>query len=204
MSNAKEQQSTSAPPPTALHDKAEENLRFIRASMEGASSFTGVSGKAYVIAGVSALFAAWLAAQQTSPGPWLAIWMLELLFAASVSFFMIARKAKNQGGSLWSTTGKKLLLAFCPTMTVGGILTLALYQQGNIAWLPGIWLSLYGAAVITAGVYSVAIIPVMGAAFLLLGGIVLLTPMPVNLALGLGMGGLHIIFGCLVWRNYGG
>ena len=103
-----------------------------------------------------------------------------------------------------STTGKKILFAFLPTMAVGGVLTLAFYQQGNISLLPGIWLSLYGAAVITAGVYSVAIIPIMGALFLLLGIAVLLTPLPVNLMLGIGMGGLHIIFGFFVWRDHGG
>lgn len=204
MSSVSKQQRTPDSEPTALHDKAEDNLRFIRASMESASSFTGLSGKAYIIAGVSASFAAWWAAQQTSPGPWLTIWMLELVFAGTVSIVMTARKAKKQGGSLWSTTGKKLLFAFSPAMAVGAILTLVFYQQGNISLLPGIWLSLYGAALITAGAYSVKIIPMMGTLFLLLGSIVLLTPAPVNLMLGIGMGGLHILFGFFIWRNYGG
>ena len=36
-------------------------------------------GKGYVLAGVSAIFAAWLAAQQDSQVTWLGVWMLELL-----------------------------------------------------------------------------------------------------------------------------
>lgn len=189
---------------TSLHKKAEANLQYIRESMERSTSFTAVSGKAYVIAGISALIATWLAEQQISESLWLAVWMIELLGAASVLLFMTAQKAQRQGESLLSTNGKKLLFAFFPAMTVGGILTLAFFLQGQLSWLPGIWLSLYGAAVMTAGAYSVAIIPVMGAAFILLGSVVLLTNLSSALALGIGMGGLHIVFGFIVWRNCGG
>jgi len=96
------------------------------------------------------------------------------------------------------------MFAFFPAMTVGGVLTLSFFLQGNTSLLPGIWLSLYGAAVMVAGAYSVAIIPVMGALLLLLGSTVLLTSLSSNLALGLGLGGLHIVFGYFVWRDYGG
>jgi hypothetical protein len=70
--------------------------------------------------------------------------------------------------------------------------------------LPGIWLSIYGAAVTTAGAHSVRIVPVMGIAFIALGAAVLLFPLPSDLMLGLGLGGLHILFGILLWRNHGG
>jgi hypothetical protein len=204
MNPAPNSQRVSPRSTTALHEKAEDNLRYIRDSMESATSFTGVSGKGYIIAGASALFAAWLAAQQSSQTLWLLIWMAELIIATAFMLFMTVQKAKRQGESLWSTNGKKLMFAFFPAMTVGGVLTLAFYLQGNISWLPGIWLSLYGAAVMTAGAYSVAIIPVMGALFLLLGSTVLLTDFSTNLALGIGLGGLHIVFGYFVWRDHGG
>ena len=60
-----------------MHRHAEDNLRYIRASMERAASFTAVSGKGYVIGGCSALLAAWLAAQQDTRLLWLGIWLLE-------------------------------------------------------------------------------------------------------------------------------
>jgi hypothetical protein len=204
MNSAPDPQQVSSASTTALHKKAEDNLQYIRASMESATSFTAVSGKGYVVAGFSASIAAWLAAQQTSPSLWLAVWMVELLIAACLMLFMSAQKATGQGGSLWSTNGKKLLFAFFPAMAVGGVLTLSFFLSGDISLLPGIWLSLYGASMMTAGAYSVAVIPVMGALFLILGSIVLLTNMPTDLALGLGMGGLHIVLGVLVWRDYGG
>jgi hypothetical protein len=196
--------STKPSAPVSLHQHAEDNLKYIRETMESATSFTGVSGKGYVFAGISALAAAWLAAQQTSATAWLGVWMAELVLAAAVTLAMTASKARSQGSSLWSTSGIKLLLAFLPGMTVGGILTLALYLQGDLSLLPGIWMCLYGAAVMTAGVHSVRVIPVMGALFILVGALVLFTPLPANITLGLGLGILHIVFGIIVWRNHGG
>ncbi len=189
---------------TALHERAQDNLRYIRDSMESASSFTAVSGKGFIIAGLSALLAAWIAWLQSSQEAWLGVWMVDMLFAGGVTMSLTAHKARLQGDSLWSTNGRKLLNALLPTMTVGAIITLASILQGNIAWLPGIWLAVYGAAVITAGAYSISIIPVIGTLFLMLGALVLLTPVPPDLMLGVGFGGLHIVFGYLVWRDHGG
>lgn len=190
--------------PVSLHEHAQDNLKYIRDTMESATSFTGVSGKGYVCAGLTALAAAWLAAQQTSANAWLGVWMGELLLAAILAFAMTAIKARSQGTSLWSANGIKLLLAFLPAMTVGGILTVALYLRGDLTLLPGIWMCLYGSAVITAGVHSVRIIPVMGILFILLGTVVLFAPLPANTLLGLGLGILHIVFGIIIWRNHGG
>ena len=188
----------------ALHHKAEENLQYIRELMERSSSFTGVSGKGYVIAGVSALVTCWLAARQQSADSWLLVWMVELLFAGCLVFALTISKANRLGESLWSTTGKKLLFAFIPPMAMGGVLTVFLAQQAAIEWLPGIWLGLYGTAVMAAGTYSVGIIRLMGALFLMLGAAVLLLELPGNLFLGLGMGGLHIVVGGLIWSSHGG
>jgi len=203
MSPAQKPRSAS-PEPVALYDHAEDNLRYIRATMENATSFTGVSGKGYVLAGFSALIAAWLAARQSTHAAWLLVWMLEMLLAGGTALCMTAVKASRQGKPLWSNSGRKLLLAFIPAMTAGGVLTLALFLRNDTSLLPGIWLSLYGAAVMTAGVWSVRILPLMGALFLLAGALVLLTPVPSDLMLGLGFGGLHIVFGILVWRHHGG
>jgi hypothetical protein len=196
--------SSRSSPPASLHQHAQDNLQYIRDTMESATSFTGISGKGYIFAGISALGAAWLAAQQTSNTGWLGVWMAELALAATATLSMTAFKARGQGTSLWSTNGIKLLLAFLPGMTAGGIITLALYLQDDITLLPGIWMCLYGASVMTAGVHSVRLIPIMGGLFILVGALVLLTPLPANTMLGLGLGILHILFGIIVWRKHGG
>ncbi|MDT8429180.1 MAG: hypothetical protein RQ757_10485 [Pseudomonadales bacterium] len=190
--------------PIALHQRAEDNLRFIRATMESTTSFTGVSGLGYVVAGLSALPAAWLAARQVDEAGWLAVWMLELVLASSLAFALTAYKAVQQGRSLASPSGRKLLFAFLPAMVAGGLVTLSFYLSGHVGLLPGIWLSLYGAAVMTAGAWSVRVIPVMGSLFLLFGAVTLLTPVSADLMLALGMGGLHLLFGSYIWRHHGG
>lgn len=200
MSNLPESKSDSI----ALHQHAEDNLRYIRATMESATSFTGVSGLGYVVAGLSALPATWLAARQADEAGWLAVWMLELVLASGLAFALTAYKAVKQGSSLVSASGRKLLFAFLPAMVAGGLVTLAFYLSGHVELLPGIWLCLYGAAVMTAGAWSVRIIPVMGGTFMVFGAVTLLAPVSGDLMLALGMGGLHVIFGSYIWRHHGG
>lgn len=190
--------------PVALHEHAQDTLRYIRATMESATAFTGVSGLGYVLAGASALPAAWLAARQASEQDWLLVWMLELLLAGSVALALTANKALRQGRSLTSPAGRKLLFAFLPAMLAGGLVTLSFFLSGHVALLPGVWLSLYGAAVMTAGAWSVRLIPLMGALFLLAGAVTLLLPVSGDVMLALGMGGLHIVFGLIIWRHHGG
>lgn len=190
--------------PVALHERAAEDLRFIRESMERATSFTGVSGRGYVAVGATALVAAWVASLQTTPGAWLLAWFVELPVAAALAIGLTAQKARRQGESIWSHTGRQLIFAFSPPMVVGAMLTPALYVNGRFDLLPGVWLALYGAGVMTGGAYSVRVIPLMGAAFIALGGVALLTPLAGDVALALGFGGLHVAFGVVVWRRYGG
>lgn len=190
--------------PVSLNRRAEENLRYIRDTMEGASVFTGVSGKGYVAAGLSALLASWLAAQQSSDAAWMMVWMAELVIAGSIAFTLMLRKTADQGKSVFSASGRKLLLAFLPTMSVGGLLTLAFFLQDAVTLLPGIWLGLYGAAVMTAGAWSVRAIPVMGALFVALAACELFAPVSSDLLLTLGFGGFHIVFGGWIWRQHGG
>ena len=50
--------------PPALHDRAMDNLRYIRETMERATHFTGISGRGEIAIGVTALVASVIAAQQ--------------------------------------------------------------------------------------------------------------------------------------------
>ena len=72
------------------------------------------------------------------------------------------------------------------------------------ALLPGTWLLLYGAGVVTGGAFSVRAVPAMGAAFMLLGGVALALPGSGMAMMAAGFGVVHMIFGIVVARRYGG
>ena len=87
----------------------------------------------------------------------------------ALSLWATARKARRRELSLVSGPGQKLALAFSPAMVVGALLTAALLRIGANDLLPGMWLLLYGTAVVAGGAFSVRIIPVMGLCFMVLG-----------------------------------
>jgi hypothetical protein len=192
----------SAPPP--LPNRAAEDLRFIRQTMERSSSFTAVSGWGQVLVGVSALLTAAIAHKQP-PQKWLLIWITEAAIACSIAFASIYRKAHSKGLPLTSGPGKKFAVSFLPPAVAGFVLTMVLTKAALPQLLPGTWLLLYGAGVVTGGAFSVAIVPVMGSCFMLAGAAAFLAPVLWGDAfMAGGFGGLHILFGILIARKHGG
>ncbi|GGX62737.1 hypothetical protein [Saccharospirillum salsuginis] len=195
--------STPTAEPTMLHERAADNLRYIRETMESTGRFTELSGLGYVLIGLSAVLA-WLAAVRFAQEAWLSVWMFEFAVATAIGLWFTARKAVGAGVTLWDRSARKLLLAFSPPMAAGGLFTVVLYPTGDVALIQGIWLSLYGVSVITGGLFSVGIVPVMGLGFMAAGAVALLWPATTGWMMLLGFGGLHGLFGVLIWRRYGG
>ena len=196
----KSQQST----PPEMQERAMDNLRYIRETMERAGTFTAVSGWGEIVIGFTAVIAALLASRLSVFG-WVATWLIEAAVAAGIAIGFMSAKAKAAGMPLLSGPMRKLVLSFSPPMLVGVLLTVLFLRQHLQTLLPGSWMLLYGAGVVTAGTYSVPIVPVMGGAFMLLGALTLFAPITWATALLIaGFGGLHIVFGTLIARRYGG
>lgn len=188
-----------------IHVRAMDNLRYIRETMERAGAFTAISGWGEVVIGITAMVAAAVAAMQATPRAWLAIWLAEALLSIVIAASTIGAKATALRIPLMSESARKFVLSFSPPMAVGAVLTAVLFTDGQAALLPGVWLLLYGAGVVTAGTYSVKIVPVMGAAFMAVGTIALVAPPEWgNVLMAAGFGGLHIFFGTLIARRHGG
>jgi hypothetical protein len=101
--------------------------------------------------GVTALVAAWLASLQPTVERWLLTWVAEGWLAFAIGGIAMVRKAGAGDSPVTSRPGRRFVLALTPPILVGGILTLALYRAGFTTLLPGVWLLLYGAAVVTGG-----------------------------------------------------
>ena len=191
--------------PPALHDRAIANLRYIRETMERASAFTAVPGWGQVAIGVTALAAAYVAARQPTARGWLGTWLAEAIISLLIAGWSMDRKARALGTPLLSGPGRKVAFSLSPPMVVGALLTVVLFRARLTQAIPGMWLLLYGTGVVTGGMFSVGVVPVMGICFMILGAAGLFAPEAWgNWLMTAGFGCLHIIFGSVIARKYGG
>lgn len=191
--------------PLDLRERAMDNLRYIRETMERAGSFTAVSGWGQVVIGVTGLLAAWLAARQPTVEDWLATWSVAAVVSVLVGVLTTAMKARSARMPLLSGPGRKFSLSLAPPMVAGAVLTVVLFRAEMAGLLPGMWMMLYGAGIITAGAFSVSAVPVMGLCFMLFGGAALFSPAAWSDAwMAAAFGGLHVVFGVLIARRHGG
>jgi hypothetical protein len=182
-----------------------DNLAFIRDTMEAAGSFTAVSGWGMVAVGGLALIASVLAMIEPDVTKSLLIWLAAAVLAPVVMLWAIVRKAELAKMPLLTGPGRKFLLSFSPPMIVGALLTVFLYSVGLTSAIPGMWLLLYGTAVVAGGAFSVRVVPIMGFCFMLIGTIALFSPPTwADALMGAGFGGLHIGFGIPIARRHGG
>ena len=185
-----------------MDQRAAENLRYIRDTMERAGAFTAVPGWGGVAMGVSATVASLLAAQQANADQWLRVWLIELAVALVLASLTMGLKARRARTSLWGGPARRFAIAFAPPVLAGGALTWALASRNQYELLPAVWLLLYGSGIVAGGAASVRVVPMMGALFFLLGVLALFGTG--NLWLAVGFGGLHIIFGGIIAWRYGG
>ena len=197
------------PPPVerdpALSDRALDNLRFIRDTMERAGTFTAISGWGIAAVGAVAMLAAPVALARPAVEWRVGTWVATAVVCIALSLWATARKARRSELSMVSGPAQKLALAFSPAMLVGALLTAALLRIGANDLLPGVWLLLYGTAVVAGGAFSVRIIPVMGICFMTLGAAALFAPPSVGeWLMVVGFGLVHVVFGIQIARRHGG
>ena len=129
-----------------LPQRALDDLRYIRETMERSSAFTATPGWGQVLMGLTALVAASVASRRSISQAWLAVWLAEAFLAVAIAIAAIFRKARRAGLPVTSGPGRKFALGFLPCV---------LWRAANrrpdapgpdsLAARP--WLLLYGAGV---------------------------------------------------------
>jgi len=186
-------------------EHAEENLHFIRRTMERSSTFTAVPGLGGAGMGAIGLAAAIFAANQRSAERWLIVWLLAAAVALSIGVSAMLRKAARLGAPLTGAVGRRFAMGLAAPLVAGAALTWGVWMHDDWAVMPAVWLLLYGTGVLAGGVFSVAAVRVLGVALMALGVAALATP-PAwgNVWLGTGFGGLQLAFGLYIARRHGG
>lgn len=203
--NALRKDETQENEPINIGDRALDNLAFIRETMERSAAFTAIPGYGGALMGATAIGAAIIAHYQTGIRGWLITWLIEAVLAFCIGMLAMWQKAKNAGDSLSSAPARKFAFGFAPPLIAGVILTSLFYFKGLFAYMPTVWLTLYGTAVVTGGANSVRIVPLVGWIFVALGLVsVFVDTSYGNILMGVGFGVLHIVFGLIVARRYGG
>ncbi|MDQ3219517.1 MAG: hypothetical protein M3449_08840 [Acidobacteriota bacterium] len=192
--------------PVNVGDKAIDNLRFIRETMERSTHFTAVPGYGGILMGVTAIVAAYIANAQADFRAWQTTWLIEAGLAFVIGLFAMWQKSKISKTSMMSAPAKKFALGFVPPLICGVVLTFALFRLGTDKDIvTGVWLMLYGAAVVCGGMFSVRIVSVMGWVFMLMGTLAFFAPaMYSDWIMAFSFGILHIVFGLIIARRYGG
>ena len=193
-----------------LHDvksHALEELRAIRQTLDRAGAFTAVPGRGGVALGLTAIATAALAGPPDGSRRWLGIWLADAVCAGAIALVAIVRKARRTGVPLSWTSGtvRRFVLAYAPPFAAGAVLTPVFAGSDLAVRLPGCWLLLYGAATAAGGAFSVRVVPTMGVCFMGLGVLALAAPAAWGAwFMAAGFGGLHIVFGVIIARQYGG
>ncbi len=195
----------SQPPAINLGDRAIDNLKFIRETMERSTHFTAVPGYGGMLMGVTACVAAYIANLQVYLVDSLATWLVEACLAFAIGLLAMWQKSKIAGQSLVSAPARKFAFSFAPPLVAGVVAVLGLWKYGHYYEMAPVCMLAYGAAVACGGAFSVRVVPVMGWCFMVLGAVAFALPTNYsNLMMALSFGGLHIVFGAIIARRYGG
>ena len=200
-------------------EKAEENLKIIRELMERPVKYSTQSGLAGIVAGIIALcgnFADMFisrACNSTEATLYnIIIWSCVFVTALIAVLFLTRLREIKQGMPSWSRIKKKLLSTILPPFLAASGLTLVIIYRSHIhdgpnQWglvLP-LWMLTYGITCWQIGEFGVLEIRILGVLFIIAS---LITAAFFQTepywTFGLTFGGLHILYGIVVWIRHGG
>ena len=188
-----------------MHEHALDNLRYIRNAMERAGAFTSIPGWGGVVIGTTALIAAALAHPYAGTRRWLFTWLAEAVLAAVIALITTILKARRADIAFRAGPARRFFISYFAPIVAAAAITYTLASAGLYTALPATWLLLYGASFISSGAFSIPVVPVMGLCYMILGiAACFAGPQLGNALVGVGFGGIHVVFGFVIARRYGG
>jgi hypothetical protein len=192
--------------------RALSDLEEVRHRLAHVQRFEGYSAPAAAASGVVAL-AAGFVQQQLAPVPvtvqalrdYVLIWIACLAVALAVNYGAVAVWLLKHRGPGEQSRFRTAARSIAPSVVLGGVLTLALIENGAYTLLPGTWFALYALGLVASrGAIPKSAIGVT-VAFAALAVLFLVTPLSA-LALAwwvmpLGFGAGQIAIGYLIWQD---
>ncbi len=195
---------------TADKDESLKTLREIHSIMDRSARFISLSGWSGVWAGCVALVGAyiardWVVKQQHafySDGQFVLLALGVLIVAIIGGYYFTARKAKQNGQTVWNTASRQMLTNMAIPLAAGGVFSFALLLNGEEMYIAPAFLTFYGLALINGGRYTLSEIKYLGYLELILGASNLFFLGYGLLFWVIGFGILHILYGIFMWNKY--
>ncbi len=197
-----------------------QDLATIRGIMEKRTKFISLSGLSGILAGIYALVGAFLAyrviyySENTVYEAYInGIWSVEitkllviafsvLTLASVTGLFLSMKKAKRLGQEFWNPSAIRMVTSFLVPLVTGGIFVAILILRGHAGWVPPALLLFYGIALHAAGNYTFSDVKTLGLLQIALGLIAAVYPGYGLVLWAVGFGGLHIIYGAVMYFKY--
>ena len=196
----------------------DQQIKAIHDMMERSSRFLHISGFAGVIAGMIALFTAWIAQDQftftpdsldydyTKMGgnPWniLFLGLGTLIISFGLGFMLARRNARKHGASSWTATSRKMLGYFATPLLTGGLVIALFWLKGWVAMAAPLSLIFYGLSLLHASHFTLTDIRYLGIIEVILGLAAIFWIQHSLLIWGVGFGIVHIGYGMYIYLRY--
>jgi hypothetical protein len=130
----------------------------------------------------------------------LAVAMLVVALAGALYFTW--KKTRKEGVSFWNNASRSMVAHIAIPMAAGGLFALNFLFEGQEMYIAPTCLVFYGLALINGSKYTLSDIKYLGICEVVLGCICLFVPGYGLAFWAIGFGGLHILYGIIMWNKY--
>jgi hypothetical protein len=176
-------------------------VRRVRATLNSRRTVT-IPGVLGITVGIIGLAASVLACTAAFRAHWLEVWLLAAPVAAGVAGITLTQRRVGPRARRLEPEVLRFIAHLLPSLLAGAALTALACRAGFTHLVPGVWLLLYGCALLHASTVASRGLAILGTLFAVLALAAFELPQSQQLAvLGLGFGELHILHGVVTLRT---